>query len=97
MKITLVKKVLADGSLCRKCRDVQARLEEKGQLSRIDRTLIADVRDPQSAGIKIARQYKVERTPFFIVEREGREAEIYTIYAKFAKEVLQPAGQIEPC
>ncbi|WKD48487.1 hypothetical protein [Microbulbifer spongiae] len=94
MKITLVKKVLADGSLCGKCRDVQERLEAKGHLSLIDRTLIADVRDPQSAGITIARQYKVERAPFFIVEREGQEAEIYTIYAKFAKEVLQPAGRL---
>ncbi|GAA5442694.1 hypothetical protein Misp06_00869 [Microbulbifer sp. NBRC 101763] len=95
MKITLVKKVLADGSPCAKCRDVQEKLEGNDQLKFIDQTLIADVRDPQSAGIKIAQQYKVERAPFFVVEREGQEAVIYTVYFKFAKEVLQPMIQVE--
>lgn len=89
MKITLVKKILADGSPCAKCRDVQQKLEENDQLRFIDQTLIADVRDEQSPGMRIAREHKVERAPFFLVERDGRAPEIYTVYFKLVKEVLQ--------
>ncbi|WP_193164342.1 hypothetical protein [Microbulbifer hainanensis] len=89
MKITLVKKVLADGSPCAKCNDVQEKLEQNDQLQFIDRTVIADVRDPQSEGLELARKYNVERAPFFIVEEDGTEPVIFTVYFKFAKEVLQ--------
>lgn len=92
MKITLVKKVLVDGSPCAKCGDVQEKLEERDQLRFIDETVIADVREENSRGMQLARQYNVERAPFFIVEKEGEEPEIYTVYFKFAKEVLAPLG-----
>lgn len=88
MKITLVKKILADGSPCAKCHDVQQKLDEKDQMRFIDETLIADVRDEQSPGMQVAQKYQVERAPFFVVEEEGKEAEIFTVYFKFAKEVL---------
>jgi hypothetical protein len=87
MKITFVKKILADGSPCRKCADVQKRLEESGQLERIDETLIADERDPESAGMKLAAELDVARAPFFVVE-DGGERRVWTVYFKFAKEVL---------
>lgn len=90
MKITLVKKVLEDGSPCAKCGDVQEKLEERDQLRFVDETVIADVRDENSRGMQLARQYNVDRAPFFIVEREGEAPEIYTVYFKFAKEVLVP-------
>ena len=89
MRITLVKKILADGSPCAKCRDVEEKLEQNDQMHLIDRTLIADERDADSTGMQIARQYQVNRAPFFMVEEEGKEPEIYTVYFKFAKEVLQ--------
>ncbi|MCO1333969.1 hypothetical protein MO867_06400 [Microbulbifer sp. OS29] len=95
MKITLVKKILPDGSPCAKCRDVEQKLEENSQLQFIDQTLIADMRDPQSLGLQVAQKYQVERAPFFIVEQEGQEAEIYTVYFKFAKEVLRPLIEVE--
>jgi len=34
------------------------------------------------------KQYNVERAPFFVVEEAGKDAQIYTVYLKFAKEVL---------
>ncbi len=88
MKITFVKKILADGSPCAKCGDVLSKLESSGQISHIDETLIADERNPESAGMLIAKQYNVERAPFFVVERDGEDVQIYTIYLKFVKEVL---------
>lgn len=88
MKITLVKKILADGSPCQKCADVLEKLESSGQMARIDEILIADERDPDSAGIKMAKQFNVDRAPFFVVEKDDEAPMIYTVYLKFVKEVL---------
>lgn len=89
MKITLVKKILADGSPCPKCNDVLDKLETSGQMTRIDQVVVADERDTSSEGMQLAAKYAVERAPFFIVEREGNEPLIYTVYMKFVKEVLE--------
>lgn len=89
MKITLVKKILADGSPCKKCTDVLDKLESSGQMNRIDEVLIADERDPLTQGMQIAKQYNVDRAPFFVVERDEQNAQIYTVYLKFVKEVLE--------
>lgn len=88
MKITLVKKILADGSPCKKCGDVLNKLEQSGQMERIDQVLVADERDETSEGMVLAKQYSVDRAPFFIVENEGQEPVIYTVYMKFVKEIL---------
>lgn len=88
MKITLVKKILADGSPCKKCGDVLAKLEESGHMSRIDQVVVADERDPKSEGVLIAKKHDVNRAPFFVVERDGQEPEIYTVYFKLVKDVL---------
>ena len=56
MKITFVKKILADGQPCQKCRDVEQRLVTSGQAKRITETLIADERDANSPGMLLARQ-----------------------------------------
>lgn len=88
MNITFVKKIKADGSPCRKCAEVQSRLEKDGHIDKINRTVIADERDSNSEGMQLAKQYAVDRAPFFIVEHEGRKAIIYTVYFKFINEVL---------
>ena len=64
------------------------KLESSGQISRIDAIAVADERDPLSEGITLAKQYDVNRAPFFIVEEEGKKPMIYTVYMKFVKEVL---------
>lgn len=89
MKITLVKKILADGSPCKKCADVLDKLNESGNITRIDEIITADERDPSSPGMVLAKQHNVDRAPFFIVERDGQDIQIYTVFLKFVKEVLQ--------
>ena len=91
MKITLVKKILADGSPCKKCGDVLKRLEDADQMKLINEVLIADERDPQSPGMLLADSLKVERAPFFVVEEDDKETRAYTVYFKFVKEVLNQA------
>jgi len=88
MKITLVKKILADGTPCKKCGDVLSRLEESGQMARIDEVVVADERDPTSKGLLLAAEHNVDRAPFFIVEQDNGKVDIYTVYFKFVKNVL---------
>ncbi len=88
MNITMVKKINKDGSPCRKCADVLRQLEENGLLDRIDQIVVADKRDPDSEGMLLARKYKVEQAPFFVVEEDKQPTKIYTVYFKFVKEVL---------
>ncbi len=88
MHITMVKKIKKDGSPCRKCLDVLRQLEENGLINRIDQIVVADERDPDSEGMLLARKYKVERAPFFVVEEDKQPTKIYTVYFKFVKEVL---------
>ncbi|MFK0573956.1 hypothetical protein [Endozoicomonas sp.] len=92
MKITMVKKIMADGNLCRKCQEVQERLESSGHINRIDQFITADEGDTGSTGAFLAELYQVDKTPFFIVEEVGREPVIYTIYFKLVKEVFEKAA-----
>lgn len=89
MKITFVKKILKDGSPCKKCGDVIDKLESGGHMPRIDHIAVVDERDPASEGFALAKQYNVDRAPFFIVEKDGEETQVYTVFMKFLKEVLE--------
>jgi len=91
MRITFVKKILHDGQPCPKCADVEARLVDSGRISRIDRVVVADERDPESEGMRLAVRHEVARAPFFIVEDpddEGSSTTVYTVYLRFVREVF---------
>lgn len=88
MKITFVKKILMSGEPCQKCLDVEKRLKDAGQMTAIDTILVADERDPTSAGMKLAAELDVKRAPFFVVEQDNGETEVFTVYFKFAKQIL---------
>lgn len=88
MKVTFVKKILKDGRPCRKCADVERRLNNSGYISSIDEVVVADERDEQSPGMLLAAKYDVKLAPFFVVE-DGEQTRIYTVYFKFVKEELK--------
>ena len=87
MQITFVKKILANGDPCPKCGDVERRLASSGQLQHIDRVVVADERDADSEGMRLATRHEVAVAPFFIVE-DGDETTVYTVYLRFAKEIF---------
>lgn len=89
MKITLVKKIRTDGSPCKKCQEVIARLEESGQILQIDQILIADEGDADSPGNLLAKELSVDRAPFFVVDHDDGRRDVYTVYFKFVKEILK--------
>ena len=85
----MVKKIHRDGQACAKCLEVEERLAREGIRERIDETLVADERDPDSEGMKLARQHQITRAPFFLAQNEDTgEVQIYTSYLKFLREVL---------
>ncbi|MBM4205783.1 MAG: hypothetical protein FJ194_16810 [Gammaproteobacteria bacterium] len=88
MRITFVKKILANGEPCGKCADVESRLDRDGYRDRIDRIVIADERDPMSEGMRIAADFGVSRAPFLLVE-EPSKTSVYDIYFKFVNEVMK--------
>jgi hypothetical protein len=91
MKVIMVKKILADGSPCKKCGEVLSKLEKSELIGLIDEIIVADERDQESDGMKLAKELDVARAPFFVVYRDdGQKPEVHTIYIKFAKEVLEP-------
>lgn len=90
--ITLVKKIKADGSPCRKCRDVLERLLRDGLMDAIDRVAVADERDPASEGMQLAARHGVDRAPFFLVEHEDGRTEVHTVYLLFARKFLGRRG-----
>ena len=88
MRVTMVKKQLLSGEPCKKCVDAEALLKTRGLWPRIDEVVWAVEGDAESAGMKLATQYKVELAPFFVVESEGVEPRVYTSTLQFIKEAL---------
>ncbi len=87
-KITFVKKIFADGSPCKKCGEVMEKMEAANQMRFVNEVVIADEANPESQGMLLAAQYDVSKAPFFLVERVDGEVEVYTIYFKLVKDVL---------
>ena len=87
MRVTFVKKILANGAPCPKCGDVERRLRESGLMSRIDHVAVADEREPDSEGMQLARRHGVDVAPFFLVDEDGATV-VHTIYFKFVREVF---------
>ena len=75
--VTMVKKRLANGEVCRKCQEVDAFLASRGKSEVVDRVVWADERDPSTPGWELARRHQVELAPFFVVEENGRK-EVFT-------------------
>ena len=92
MTITFVKKILANGEPCKKCQEVEDRLSRSGYMESIDKTIIADERDPNSEGMQLAQRHDVDLAPFFVVEDEG-STRIYTVYFKFVKAELNQKAE----
>jgi phosphoadenosine phosphosulfate reductase len=82
MRITMVKKRLADGSDCRKCGQAEQMLRERAFWSRIDGVVWAVEGDDASEGQLLAQKHGVSAAPFFIVTAEdGSETVVVSTLA----------------
>ena len=87
-RIVMVKKIMAVGTPCRKCADIERRIAEGGPSDRMDEVLVADERDDNSPGQRLAAQYQVNYAPFFIVTRDHGKPVVYTSWLRLVNEVL---------
>jgi hypothetical protein len=95
--ITMIKKLTPDGEQCRKCNDIEARLERDGLLDQIDTHIYMDLDDPNDPGTQLATKHDVKVAPFFVVQNldghhEVIDEEIYTVYLKMKKQVFDVAA-----
>jgi hypothetical protein len=89
MHIQLVIKIKIDGNPCRKSAKVLDNLEKLNLLSKIDKIIAADERQPSSEGFVLANKYQVESAPFFIVDEINNSTRIYTAYYRFMQDIFQ--------
>ena len=94
MKITMVKKLLEDGSECKKCQEVTERLNVHNELEKIEHIAFADVRNSNSEGFEIAERHNMDITPFFVVEEDGSET-VYKTYLELRKNVFNQIPDAE--
>ncbi len=87
MKITMVKKRMANGEACRKCRQTEELLVKRGLWERIDEVVWAIEGDSSSPGFVLGQRLGVEHAPFFVVEEKG-ESVVYRSALKMIKERL---------
>lgn len=93
MRVTMVKKILRDGTPCRKCTEAEKKIESIGLLSSIDEFLLIREDSPdEGRGASLAKAHGVERAPFFVVEKEGVQT-VYLSVMQVIRKVLQPAGK----
>ncbi|MCC7043840.1 MAG: hypothetical protein IT183_08255 [Acidobacteria bacterium] len=88
MRITMVKKTLADGSDCRKCAEATEHLQSRGLWHHIDEVVWAHEDDPSSAGMVLGTRLNVERAPFFIVHDDAGNETVYTSVLQLVRERL---------
>ncbi len=89
MNITMVKRIMPDGSPCPKCQDVLKLLEDRGYSARIDRTLEASPRDPDGEGMRLVKALKMKRAPFFVVKKDDGSEVVYDSALRMIKEIFE--------
>ena len=78
----LVKKRLEDGSMCKKCNDVTAKLKADGLEKLVGGVSIVETTDRESDGVALAEHFEQDRAPFFLVKNScDLNAEWKPIYA----------------
>lgn len=86
-EILMIKKRTADGRECRKCVQMTKLLQDRGVWGRITKVVWAEEAEPESEGMQLGRQHRVDTAPFFIVRQGGRE-HVYNSTLKFLQDGL---------
>ncbi|HVR21149.1 MAG TPA: phosphoadenylyl-sulfate reductase [Polyangiaceae bacterium] len=89
MHVTMVKKVLLDGSPCKKCDQAEELFKRRGLWEKIDEVVWAKEAEPDSPGMRLAERHRVELAPFFIVRDDAGE-KVYTSAVELMREKLSP-------
>jgi phosphoadenosine phosphosulfate reductase len=96
MHITMVKKRLANGEMCRKCAQAEELLRNRGLFDRIDEVVWADEGDPASPGMQLGAKFGVANAPFFLVRDDSGATTVYESVLKLVNERLTARPSTEP-
>lgn len=88
MPVLMVKKQFANGETCQKCAQAEELLRRRGLFEQVE-VVWAIEGDPESPGMRLAKELGIELAPFFVVERAGVRRS-YTSVLKFIAEELLP-------
>jgi phosphoadenosine phosphosulfate reductase len=86
-KVTMVKKLLANGEPCGKCVQAQELLERRGLWDQIDEVVWAQEGDSASPGARLAERYQVDLAPFFVITETGQSDRVVTSTLKLMQEL----------
>lgn len=87
--IVFVKKLLADGEACAKCRDIERRLHADGLMDRVDEIQVAREDDPASPGAAAAARHGVTRAPFFVIRDPDGGEQVVESYLAFKRRLAR--------
>lgn len=98
--VIMIKKVMEDGSYCRKCIDVQGKIEQDGVADWIGYTGFAEVTNSESEGARLAKHFEIGTAPFFLVrtfeeEKEGKEWKIVRSYLQLRNMLTKAQAAVE--
>lgn len=71
--VLMVKKRMSDGGDCKRCVDIQKRLDTDGIVS-VERTLYAEEGVEESDGVRLSKEFGMRTAPFFLVKQPGSES-----------------------
>lgn len=78
MRITMVKKRLANGNPCDKCAQTEEMLRRRGLWDQIDNVVWVVEGDDESEGAKLGKIHGVTVAPFFILDHADDSVSVYT-------------------
>ena len=95
MSVVMVKKILEDGEFCRKCKDVQGKLESDTLASMSERRL-QRYETTSSDGATLAKDFDVATAPFFVVrDDEQGEWKLVRSYLQLKKMLLKASASVQ--
>jgi len=77
VRVTMVKKRLADGNPCAKCAQAEDLLRRRGLWERVDEVVWAVEGEPDSPGMRLGAHHRVDRAPFFVVTDDHGDETVY--------------------
>ena len=70
--VVMVKKRMDDGNDCKRCVEIQQRLDSDGVVS-VEKTLYAEEGVEDSDGVQLSKEYGMRTAPFFLVKQPNSE------------------------
>ena len=83
--VVMVKKRMSDGEDCRRCKQIQERIEKDRFEDNITETIFVEEGKNDSTAAKLSAKFKMRTAPFFVVTHDDDRVEAVESYFKLKK------------